>query len=172
MIRHVAISPDIFDDIKERGAKEIDLFVCDGLSSIKNSIAHALLGAGIQLCTVHLKRNILGKIKPRGKKTIAAEMQIIFRLDQDVATPESSHKQFLDFIDKWAKSYLMLKRYRHVRYRFYFTYLNYEREIRDMIYTSYWIERSNKDFKRVLKMRGAMPNYDSVIFLIGNVAMK
>lgn len=86
---------DIFNDIRERGVSEINLFVCDGLSSIENSIAHAFPSADIQLCTVHLKRNILGKIKPRDKKTIAAEMQIIFRPDQDIATPESSHKQFL-----------------------------------------------------------------------------
>ena len=162
---------DIFDEIKERGVSEINLFVCDGLSSIENSIAHAFPGAEIQLCTVHLKRNILSKIKPRDKKMIAAEMQIIFRPDQDMVTPESSHKQFLDFIDKWAKSYPMLKRYKHERYRFYFTYFKYEREIRGMIYTTNWIERLNKDFKRVLKMRGAMPNFDSVILLLGNVAM-
>ena len=40
-----------------------------------------------------------------------------------------------------------------------------------MIYTTNWIERLNRDIKRVLKMRGAMPNYDSVILLIGNVSM-
>ncbi len=40
-----------------------------------------------------------------------------------------------------------------------------------MIYTTNWIERFNKDFKKVLKMRGAMPNYGSVILLLDNVAM-
>ena len=40
-----------------------------------------------------------------------------------------------------------------------------------MIYTTNEIERLNKDFKRVLKIRSAMPNYDSVILLLGNVAM-
>jgi putative transposase len=29
----------------------------------------------------------------------------------------------------------------------------------------------NKDFRRVLKMRGAMPNEESVLVLIGKVAM-
>ena len=33
------------------------------------------------------------------------------------------------------------------------------------------IERLNKDFRRVLKMRGAMPNEDSVLVLMGKVAM-
>ena len=162
---------DIFEELKERGVKDIDLFVCDGLSSIENSIAQAFPSADIQLCTVHLKRNIINKIKPRDKKTVAAELQIIFRPDQDTVTQESSHKLFLDFISRWIKIYPGLKRYTDERYKFYFTYFKYEREIRGMIYTTNWIERLNKDFKRVLKMRGAMPNYDSVILLLGNVAM-
>ncbi len=39
-----------------------------------------------------------------------------------------------------------------------------------MIYTTNWIERLNKDFKRVIKMRGAMPNADSAMLLLANVA--
>ena len=162
---------DIFNVIKERGVKDINLFVCDGLSGIENSITNSFPKADIQLCTVHLKRNILNKIKPRDKKTVAAELQTIFRPDQDFVTTDSSYKQFICFIEKWVKSYPYLKRYRHDRYRFYFTYFSYEREIRGMIYTTNWIERLNKDFKRVIRMRGAMPNYDSVILLLGNVAM-
>ena len=40
-----------------------------------------------------------------------------------------------------------------------------------MIYSTNWIERLNRDYKRVLKMRGAMPNPESVIVLLGRVAM-
>lgn len=38
------------------------------------------------------------------------------------------------------------------------------------IYTTNWIERLNKEYKRVVKMRGAMPNPESVIVLMGTVA--
>ena len=61
----------------QRGVKDINLFVCDGLSGIENSITNSFPKADIQLCTVHLKRNILNKIKPRDKKTVAAELQTI-----------------------------------------------------------------------------------------------
>lgn len=33
-----------------------------------------------------------------------------------------------------------------------------------------WIERLNRDYKRVINMRGAMPNTQAVILLMGNVA--
>ena len=162
---------DIFNDIKARGVSEINLFVCDGLTSIENSISQAFPMADIQLCTVHLKRNIINKIKPRDKRTIAAELQTIFRPDKDNTTCESAYLDFVDFINRWTQFYPSLKRYRHERYIYYFTYFSYEREIRGMIYTTNWIERLNKDFKRVLKMRGVMPNQDAVILLMANVSM-
>ena len=40
-----------------------------------------------------------------------------------------------------------------------------------MIYTTNWIERLNKDYKRTTKMRGALPNIESTILLLGHVAM-
>ena len=43
--------------------------------------------------------------------------------------------------------------------------------VQSMIYTTNWIKRLQKDFRRVLKMRGAMPNEDSVLVLMGKVAM-
>ena len=54
----------------------------------------------------------------------------------------------------------------------YFTYLGYPEEIQRMIYSTNWVERLNRDYKRVLKMRGAMPTPESAIALMGAVAME
>jgi hypothetical protein len=40
-----------------------------------------------------------------------------------------------------------------------------------MIYTTNWIERLQRDFRRVLRMHGAMPNEESVIVLMAKTAM-
>ena len=56
-------------------------------------------------------------------------------------------------------------------YKYYFTYLNYHPRIQAMIYTTNWIERLQRDFRRVLRMRGAMPNEESVIVLMAKTAM-
>ena len=84
--------------------------------------------------------------------------------------PNKTISEFKEFIARWQKSYPVLKRYCHDRYRFYFTYFKYEREIRGMIYTTNWIERLNRDYKRVINMRGAMPTPRAVILLMGTVA--
>ena len=49
--------------------------------------------------------------------------------------------------------------------------MDYPAPIKRMIYSINWIKRLNRDYKRVLKMRGAMPSPESVLFLIGSVAM-
>ena len=40
-----------------------------------------------------------------------------------------------------------------------------------MVYTTNWIERLQKDFRWVTRMRGDMPNEESVILLMGKTAM-
>jgi len=77
-----------------------------------------------------------------------------------------------DLCERWGKDYISIKRLRHnAGYKAYMTYLNYNPDIQSMIYTTNWIERLNRDFRRVTKMRTAMPNEESVITLMGSVAM-
>ncbi|MDY3913600.1 MAG: transposase, partial [Phocaeicola sp.] len=52
----------------------------------------------------------------------------------------------------------------------HFTYLQFPPQVQRMIYTTNWIERLNRDYKRVLKMRGTMPSPQAVLFLLGEVA--
>ena len=40
-----------------------------------------------------------------------------------------------------------------------------------MIYTTNWIERLNRNYKRTLRMRSSMPSPESVTFLLGSVAI-
>jgi len=58
-----------------------------------------------------------------------------------------------------------------IRYALYFTYLKYAPELRAMIYTTNWIERLNRDYKRVLRMRGALPLEESLLVSLARVGM-
>ena len=52
----------------------------------------------------------------------------------------------------------------------YFTYLRFPENVRRMIYSTNWVERLNRCYKRTLLMRGAMPSPASVVYLLGSVA--
>ena len=77
-----------------------------------------------------------------------------------------------EMCDKWRKDYRAIKLLRNnADYKAYMTYLNYSPEIQAMIYTTNWIERLNRDFRRVTRMRTDLPNEKSVLVLMGSVAM-
>ena len=57
------------------------------------------------------------------------------------------------------------------RYSLFFTVLDLPPSLRRMTWATNWVERLNRDYKRVLKMRGALPNENAVIALMANVAL-
>lgn len=162
---------EVLQSLRDRGVKEIQLFVSDGLNGIENAIASTFSSAETQLCVVHLERNILKHIKPKDKESIGSELKDVFQTSIKEDTVIKGWKRWLSFINQNEEKYPVLSKYKAERYKQYFTFLKYDYRIRSMIYTTNWIERLNKDYKRTTKMRGALPNPDATILLLGYVAM-
>jgi putative transposase len=162
---------EAFEQLKKRGVEEVQLVVCDGLTGIENAVAKAFPKAVMQLCTVHLTRSILNKVKPVDKKQVAEDLKEVLKPDNPTDTSKDGIIRFHQFIEKWRKKYTSFKNYKDHRYHLYFNYLAYDVGIRRMIYTTNWIERLNRNYKRTLRMRSSMPSPESVIFLLGSVAM-
>lgn len=90
----------------------------------------------------------------------------------DQTTPQEAYGKFKELCAKWGESYPSIKRKADdPRYEMYFTYIKYDHRIRSMIYSTNWIERLKRDYKRVLRMRGALPNEKAVRVLMGSVAI-
>ena len=63
----------------------------------------------------------------------------------------SEHKQFITFVAKWEKKYPILKKYKADRNVAYFTYMDFPVQVQRCIYTTNWIERLNRKYKRTIK---------------------
>lgn len=158
--------------LKERGVETINLFICDSLTGIETAIWKQFSRSNVQLCTVHLQRNVLKHIRPKDKKQVSEEFHEVFRLSDRNDNPEQGWQRWVGFCKKWGKTYLSIQRMsENERYRLYFTYLAYDYRIHNMIYSTNWIERLNRDYKRTTRMRGALPNVDATLLLLGYVAM-
>ncbi len=163
---------EVFRSLYERGVKKIGLMVSDNLSGIEESLLKFYPETDIQLCVVHLKRNIIKKVKLKDRSQITNELKEIFRTGDSRNTREGALESWKKFCDKWGKIYPGIRRIRDdVRYQWYFTYLDYDYRIQSMIYSTNWIERLNRDYKRTIRMRGALPNPKAVLLLLGHVAM-
>ena len=164
---------DIFDTLKDRGVERIGLLVADGIRGLDSVVGQKFPQAALQRCVTHLKRNLFAKVNHGDKGMLAADLRDVFRTGQRDYTVEMAWSKWQEMCDRWGKDYRSFKLMRNnADYKAYMTYLNYAPEIQSMIYTTNWIERLNRDFRRVTKMRTAMPNEESVLTLMGSVAME
>jgi transposase-like protein len=116
----------VFESLKKRGLEQIGLVVCDGLTGIENAITSAFPQAAIQLCTVHLARNIQAKVKPADKQQVAIALKAVLDPEKEDDNPTKGYERFVAFIGNWLKKYPSLKSYLEPRNRLYFTYLYYK----------------------------------------------
>lgn len=161
----------IFNQLKKRGVKNIDLVISDSLTGIEDAVWKCFSQSEVQLCTVHLLRNYLKEAKPKHKKELAEDFKNVFRSEDRRDTKEEAKERFKAFCDKWATYYPYFERQKkNPRIDLYFTYIGYDYRIHTMIKTTNWIERLNRDFKRTTRMRGALPSPEATLLLLGAVA--
>lgn len=163
---------EVLKSLKKRGVADVSLFVADGLSYLEESIHQEFPTAQLQKCVTHLKRNVLNKVKSKHKEEVAWDIGEVFNLDYQLDTKENAISRLESFIEKWGKYYPHIKNIRVNNISdYYFSYLHFDYRVRRMIYTTNWIERLNKDFRRTLKIRNALPSYESALTLISKVAI-
>ncbi|WP_068545814.1 IS256 family transposase [Thalassotalea crassostreae] len=162
---------DIVLDLKSRGLKQTDLVVIDNLKGLDTAIERHF-DCRIQKCVLHLKRNILRKVKKAHRSELADDLRYVFNLDERSDDREEFMIRAKWLYEKWGKLYRTLSIFNDQDYlQYYATYLDFEPLIWNMIYTTNWIERLNKSFKRTLKIRNSMPSVDSVLTLLSKVAI-
>ena len=162
---------EVISGLKTRGVERIDLFISDALPGIEDAVAYNFSQSSHQFCVFHLKRRILKEVKKKDKEEIISALKNVFRTDKEDDNIAEGIKRWEAFIAQYGSKYPHIKRMNKERYRYYFTYLNYHYKIRPMIYTTNWIERLNKDYRRTTRMRGALPNPEATLLLLGSVAM-
>ena len=158
--------------LKERGVTQIDLVISDALQGIENAVCAAFPQASHQFCVAHVKRQILNCVSHKDKPQMAEELNEVFTLENKEMGSLSGHKLFITFVAKWEKKYPILKKYKSDRNIAYFTYMDFPVQVQRCIYTTNWIERLNRKYKRTIKMRTSMPSDKSVLFLLASVAME
>lgn len=158
-------------ELQTRGVEEIGLVVADGIPGLDAALSEQFSGTPLQWCTTHIKRNVLSRVRSEDKDRLAEDLRGVFRTDDPEDSPEAGWERWQALCTRWGRKYNYFTRLRsEAKYQNGFTYLNYDYRIRSMIYTTNWIERLNRSFRRVLKMRLSMPNEESVLVLLGHVA--
>jgi len=126
----------------------------------------------LQRCVIHLKRGMLNRVRHGDKGQLADDLREVFRTGDKHYTQKQAWNSWGALCDKWGKDYRSIKRMKtDLFYRDYYTCLDFHPRIHAMIYTANRIERLQKDFRRVTRIRSALPSEEAVILLMWEAAM-
>jgi transposase-like protein len=164
---------EVLENIQSRGVQKVGLFVFDGLTGLDDIVGKVFAHSMKQNCILHFQRNLNKHIRKTHREAFCSDVKVIFDPDNLFYTSKEAVKNLKEVLTKWSKIYPKLKvTINRDDLDTVFTYLNFNYRIRRMIYTTNWIERLNKSFRRTLKMRNALPNPQAAITLMGYVAME
>lgn len=163
---------EVLQGIKKRGVQQIGIIISDNLTGLDTVVPLVFKKTLHQKCVVHLKRNILNKVASKHKEQVAEDLKEVFDLDKEKDATQLAFERLRSFANKWKNSYKHIGNLANNEMNeLYFTYLHYHPKIRRMIYTTNWIERLNKEFRRTFKIRNSMPSFESALTLLSKVAM-
>ena len=163
---------EMLNDLYGRGVGKVGLICADGLKGLEDVICEVFPGTKLQRCTTHLKRKIVSDVRNGDKGRLRMTCGRCSGPGTGTTRSSKPGENGRHSATSGERYYRGIrKRGQDPSYKAYFTYLNYDHRIQSMIYTTNWIERLQKDFRRVTRMRGAMPNEESVLPLMGKTAM-
>ncbi|GIV45169.1 MAG: hypothetical protein KatS3mg035_2292 [Bacteroidia bacterium] len=101
---------EVFDELKKRGLQQVGLVISDGLKAIEDAIWKKFPTAQIQLCSIHLQRNVQKRVKPKDKVRIAEDLKDVFRTGDRHDSSVKGWERWMKFCQKWGRCYPSLQR--------------------------------------------------------------
>lgn len=149
---------NIFEDLKERGVKDILYMSSDGIAGFKGSLERVFPKAQSQRCVVHLVRNIYGLCPKKNAKDIIADYKKIYTS----SNLEEANFHLKIFKEKYNSDYSRIVKKVEDFMQYLEPLFELPKEIRKCIYTSNAIESVNSALRKVTRGKGAFPSENSV----------
>ena len=77
---------EYFENLKQRGVKNIGLLVADGLTGLESQVMSHFPKAKLQKCVVHKMRNITKHVSPKHKAEMNQDLRTVFDNFSDNST--------------------------------------------------------------------------------------
>jgi putative transposase len=152
----------VLTDLKNRGVEDILIACCDGLKGFPQAIEAAFPRVLVQTCIVHMVRNSLAFVGYQDRKEVGAALKAIYTADTleqakgALDAFEASHgKRFPIIVKSWRQNWDIIC-----------PFFRFPNDIRRVIYTTNPIEAVNRQLRKVLKTKGALPSTDAAMKLI------
>ena len=144
----------VLTEIKNRGTSDVCIVVCDGLKGLPDAIAATWPLAVVQTCVIHLLRNTFRLANRKHWDALAKDLKPVYTAPNEQAAKE----RFAEFTEHWGMRYPAIIRLWETAWSQFVPYLDYDVEIRRVIYSTNAIESLNARFRRAVRARGHFPN--------------
>ncbi|MDX2358167.1 IS256 family transposase [Dietzia sp. PP-33] len=153
---------NVLTEIRNRGAKDILILCCDGLTGLPAAVNSVYPETVVQTCVVHLLRSAMKYASYTDRKTMAKDMKPIYT----AATVQAAELAMETFAETWkTKAPGAVLAWRNA-WEDFTPFLAFTPEIRKVIYTTNQIESINYQLRKITKTRGSFPSAEAAIKLV------
>jgi len=125
----------------------------DGLKGFPEAINAIYPNTEVQLCIVHQIRNSLKYVASKNKKEFMKDLKLVYQ----AVSKESDEFELDRFEKKWGGKYPILIQSWRNKWENLSYYFKYYEEIRRIIYTTNIIESVHRQFRKLTKTKGGIP---------------
>jgi transposase-like protein len=158
---------EFFDGLKDRGMQKVDLIISDAHKGIKKAAKESFTGSSWQLCSVHLKRNLMKIVAKKDLEEVLYELNKVIKSDSFEEALSLANGMIATYEDSKPRlaKFLMDNLYDSC------TYLSFPKTHWRKLHSTNVLERFNKEIKRRTKVIGAFPNEGSIMRLLVPLAI-
>lgn len=153
----------VLTDLRHRGVQDILIAVVDGLKGFPQAIEAIFPHTRVQTCIVHLLRHSMNFASYKDRKAIAEALKAIYTA-VDTKAAEAALAEFE--ASDLARQYPAIAPSWRRAWNEVIPFLDYQPEVRKLIYTTNAIEALNSKIRRAVRTRGHFPSEDAAAKLI------
>jgi len=147
----------VLTQLKHRGLRDALIVCCDGLTGLPDAIAAVWPQAITQTCVVHLIRSATRYVAHTDRKKVAAALKPVY-----TAVDESAAMEALEQVrEEWGRAYPGVIATFERAWDQFIPFLDFDQDIRRVIYTTNAIEAMNRQLRKLIKTSGHFPHDDA-----------
>ena len=152
----------VLTELRNRGVTDVLIVCCDGLTGFGDAIEAIWPQAVVQTCVVHLIRNTIRYISWKDRKAITKALKPIYH----APTVDAAASALDDLEIEWGDRYPAVIDLWRRNWERFIPFLEFDPEIRKIVYTTNAIESLNYQLRKVTKTRGHFPTDDAVLKIL------
>ena len=149
----------VLTELRNRGVDDCCIVVCDGLKGLPDAITATWPLALIQTCVLHLVRNTFRYASRKDWEAMARDLRPVYTAPTEAA----ASARLEEFSDTWGPRYPAIPRLWRSAWSHFVPFLDYDVEIRRIIYSTNAIESLNARYRRAVRARGHFPTEQAAL---------